>query len=214
MSFETWWSRFTKRGPAARQGFDVTKLPMADWHFVDQEASSTFWRDAAGDVISLTPTGLPMPALSNPIELQQSSREFSEGQRAGLVEVTVREGIQGSCLTFIYKRLEHLAFKFCGVAQAPGRTGSWLWMVVCNEHGTTGIREAIVTARMIKSGRLTVDSYRTSWARDPYEPAYDGVEASTLRYLSDDVEYDVEFPDHPLTKSRRELDRLIRIQLP
>jgi len=187
---------------------------MADWHLVRQEARSAFWRDAAGDVISLTRTSFPLPSLSDPVGLQRSCRRFSEDQRSGLVDVAVRDGTRGPCLTYVYKRLEIPAFTFFGIVSAPAPAGSWMWMVIARERGTTGVREAVVTARLFNSGHLTLESYKSSWARDPYEPEYAGVDRSTLRYLSDAVEYDAEFPDHPLTKTRRELARLVAIQLP
>lgn len=76
------------------------------------------------------------------------------------------------------------------------------------------LREPIVAERLLKAGRLTVQSYESSRARDPYEPNYEGVDRGTLRYVSDDVEYDAEFPEHPLTKTRRELARLVAIRIP
>jgi hypothetical protein len=81
-------------------------------------------------------------------------------------------------------------------------------------NGGSRLREPIVAERLLKAGKLTVQSYESSWARDPYEPKYRGVDRSTLRYLSDGVEYDAEFPEHPLMKTRRELARLVAIRIP
>ena len=80
--------------------------------------------------------------------------------------------------------------------------------IVAGEHGTTGVREAIVTATLVEQGKLTLEEYRRSWAQDPYEPAYAGVDPSVLRSVSDDKVYDEQFPDHPLTKVRRVLSML------
>ena len=71
-----------------------------------------------------------------------------------------------------------------------------------------------MTGWLAEAGELTIDSYESSWARDPYEPEYAGVDGSTLRYLSDAVEYDAEFANHPLTETRQELTRLVAIRLP
>ena len=46
---------------------------------------------------------------------------------------------------------------------------------------------------MLGDGTLTMESYEASWAKDPYDPNYSGVERSTLRYMSDGPEYDAEF---------------------
>src|SRR4051812_44138286 len=119
MALRTWWSRLTLRGSTADLGFEAKELPMADWHLVRQEADSASWRDVAGDFISLTRTSVPVPSLSDPVRLQQSCRRFSEDQRSGLVDVAVRDGAQGRCLAYVYKRLEMPAFKFVGIVRAP-----------------------------------------------------------------------------------------------
>jgi hypothetical protein len=84
---------------------------------------------------------------------------------------------------------------------------------VAGEHGTTGIREAVITAGLMEEGKLTVESYKASWAQDPYDSTYCGVDRSTLRYMSDDETYDPQFPQHPLSKVRRELHRLARVEI-
>ena len=50
--------------------------------------------------------------------------------------------------------------------------------------------------------------YEQSWAADPYDPAYRGVDRTVLRFMSDDPLYDEQFPEHPLSKLRRLLPRL------
>jgi hypothetical protein len=65
----------------------------------------------------------------------------------------------------------------------------------------------------MSEGELTLEGYESSWAQDPYDPTYCGVDRSTLRYLSDDEMYDAKFPDHPLSKVRRELNRLLTVSL-
>lgn len=197
-----------------RLGFDAKQLPLRDWQFVAQEADTARWTDAVGDVITLTRSPDSVPRLSDRASLEQSCRRVSEGEHAGLVEVEVRDVAQGSSLAFVYKRREGSGFTFFGVALVTAPMGSLIWRVECRERGMTGIRESIVTAKLFEAGRLTLDTYVTSWARDPYAPDYAGVDRETLRYLSDDAEYDAAFPNHPLTKTRRQLDRLLALHLP
>jgi hypothetical protein len=210
----TWWSPFGPRAEKVDLDFEAERLPMVNWYLVSREVGSAYWRDEVGDVISLTRNSTPVPSLSDDVGLQRYCRRISESQRSGLVEIAVRQGAQGRCLTYVYKRLDTAAFTFFGVVATPGAKGSWTWMVVAKERGTTGVREAIVTAELFEAGKLTLESYASSWASDPYEPKYKGVDRKTLRYVSDDVEYDVGFPDHPLTKTRREVERLVAIRLP
>jgi hypothetical protein len=69
--------------------------------------------------------------------------------------------------------------------------------VVAGETGTTGIREAVVTAHLMQEGRMTIETYKSSWACDPYDPAYRAPSNVPLRFISDDVVYDRMFRGHP-----------------
>jgi hypothetical protein len=108
-------------------------------------------------------------------------------------------------VTLIYKRLEKPAYIFTGMLIIPNQEASQVWTVVAGERGVTGMREAIVTKELMDAGKLTIESYQSSWARDPYEPEYSSVHRSALRFVSDDEGYDERFPQHPLSKARRVL---------
>ncbi len=60
-----------------------------------------------------------------------------------------------------------------------------------------------MTGNLIKAGKLNLDDYERCWSQDPYEPAYQGVDRTVLRFVSDDKSYDDQFPWHPLSKVRR-----------
>ena len=87
-------------------------------------------------------------------------------------------------------------------------TGMLFLAVVAGEHETTGVREAVVTAELMASGELTPESYPHSWAQDPYDSTYRGVDRSLLRFMSDHERFDERFPQHPLSKARRVLAAL------
>jgi hypothetical protein len=108
----------------------------------------------------------------------------------------------GATVGLIYKRLEKPAYVFTGMLLVPRRQGSQVWTVVAGEHGTTGVREAPITFELLNAGELTMKDYEHSWAQDPYDPTYCGVDHSVLRFISDDERYDVRFPEHPLSKVR------------
>lgn len=188
---------------------------MNDWGFVKQESAAAFWRDPSGDVISLNlfPADEALPSLTDTQGLRAYCRRVATSQSSGLVEVTSAVGAEGPCVVYIYKRLRIPAFTFFGVIATPVPCGTWVWMIVAYERGTTGVREALVTSRLVNSGQLSLHSYEGSWAQDPYDPSFRDVDRGTLRYISDAIEYDPDFPDHPLSKVRRELPRLLTIQL-
>jgi hypothetical protein len=160
------------------------------------------WRDSQGDVLILgVLTGLP--ETHDEGALRQWCRAFAASHDAGLIEVGADSGSVGTTVSLIYKRLQRPAYVFTGMLVVPGRDGPLVWTIVCGEHGTTGVREAVVTAELFGAGRLTLEGYQNSWAQDPYDAAYQGVDRSVLRFVSDDERYDARFPNHPLSKVRR-----------
>ena len=188
---------------------------MPGWKVVERRERMTVWQDVDGDALGLTRDGtFGLPQLSEENVVRAHCRAIAEAARSGLVEAAVVSGADGPAVMFVYKRLDMMAFVFTGMlVVAPTSMRSSMWTLVARERGTTGVREAVISAELISQRKLDLESYRTSWARDPYDPTYDGVDRSTLRYLSDDENYDPRFPHHPLSKVRRVLRKLLAVKL-
>ena len=134
------------------------------------------------------------------------ARSIAHGSGGGLIEATIGECPFGQTATLIYKRLIKPRYVYTGMLLiARPLDPDLVWTVVSGEIGTTGMREAVITAELMKAGRLTLAEYQRSWARDPYEPEYAeyaNVDRSVLKFMSDDEQYDQRFPSHPLSKVR------------
>ena len=150
---------------------------------------------------------------ASPILLTRSASKrglvpVAEGGEGGLIELRLDRGALGNTVAFIYKRLQRPAYVFTGMLVVLAAQSRYVWTVVSGERGMTGVREAVITAELLKAGTLTIESYRRSWAKDPYDVSYSGVDRSVLRFISDDEQYDARFPEHPLSKVRRILASL------
>jgi hypothetical protein len=193
----------------------MVRMDLPGWTEEPPRDEMRVWRDARGQVLSFADAAgsFDLPELSDVIGLQHWCRSLAEGASAGLIEVRVADGALGPTVAFIYKRLQFPAYTYTGMLLVPGP--EHLWTVVSGERGMTGTREAVVTARLMAAGTLTIDDYRRSWAQDPYEAGYSGVDRSVLRFMSDDACYDEEFPDHPLSWIRTilaELPAAVRLE--
>jgi hypothetical protein len=182
---------------------------------VERRQQMTNWQDADGDVLSLVrDVTCGFPDLSDENGVRRHCRDQAQSMGSGLVQADVVEGADGPSVQLIAKRLFKLAFVFTGkLVVTPASKTSSVWTVVAVERGITGVREAVITDQMFNEGKLTLKSYQASWAQDPYDPRYAGVDRSILRYLSDDECYDCQFPLHPLSKVRRELRKLLTVKL-
>lgn len=205
-----WWRVLfgRHRSGSPRVGAVRLDLPM---FVVEESAHSRSWRDADGDVVTLEVLdGVnAVPTTSDAVQAQ--FRSMAEKKEGGLVQAELLEWRSTRVAEGIYKVRRGHGFAFTGILMMPVRQSSLIWAVATQERGTTGMREAIVTAQMFKEGSLTVESYEQSWADDPYDPEYRArgrVDAATLRYLSDDVLFDAQFPSHPLAKVRNLLQTI------
>jgi len=215
MSF---WKRIRHlwTGDVLPEEYLAVNLSLQEWVEQTPERDLRIWVDPSGDVLSLgMPSAVPdLPNFSDKPALRQWSRSFAESQAAGLIEVNAGNSSLGKFASLIYKKLRIHAYVFTGMLFAP--EVNHIWTVVAGEHGTTGVREAVVTAELFAAGKLTIQDYQQSWACDPYDPSYSGVDKRTLRFISDDECYDERFPDHPLSKVRQVLGDLpnsVRIDL-
>jgi hypothetical protein len=202
------WLKRLWRGsdrPVLPDRLRLVHLTMQGWNEEAPSGGLRVWHDPQGDVLSLAiPDGsLDLPALSAETALQQWSRALAEHRSGGLIQVRVSAGALGAAVGLIYKRLEKPAYIFTGMLLIPSQ--SHVWTMVARERGTTGVREAVVTSELMNAGKLTIEDYSRSWAGDPYDPSYRGVDRSVLRFISDDECYDERFPGHPLSKIRRAL---------
>ncbi len=185
---------------------------LLGWKEDNSTADLRIWRDADGAVLSLAVdvavTFDVHKDLSDETEVRRYARGLAESRSGGLIEAHARCTKVGPTAFWIYKRLEVPAYIYTGMLMACAHELPFLWTVVDGEGQTTGIREAVVTAGLLRSGKLTPANYEQCWAHDPYDPAYRGVDRRVLRGISDDACYDAQFPEHPLSKVRRVLAAL------
>jgi hypothetical protein len=182
---------------------------MDGWKDDEPSDGLRVWRNPEGDVLSFASSAyLETPPLRDLTRVRYWCRDLAESASAGLIEVNVSESVLGPTLCMIYKKLKMPAYSFTGMLFVPIHDVPHVWTVVSGERGTTGVREAIITAELMESGKLSIDEYQRSWAQDPYEPEYTGVDRSVLRFVSDDPCYDNRFPNHPLTTVRKVLAAL------
>lgn len=207
----SWWKQLWRgvEAPSSAERLHAVLLTMQEWSEEVHRGDLRLWRGPHGSVLSLAvPDEFALPELSEESALRQWCRDLAESRAAGLIEVRRVGTPLGAAARLIYKRFEKPAYIFTGMLLIPRPEASQVWTVVAGECGTTGVREAVVTRELLNAGKLTIQDYERSWAQDPYDPSYRGVDRSVLRFVSDDECYDECFPEHPLSRVRRVLSIL------
>lgn len=211
----SWWRRLLpKQRTSSTPPNDLVGgvlMTIPGWHEDARQDKMRTWHHPDGAVLSLAAASrAAIPPLSRLDLLRNAFRRLAEGGRAGLVQADVLQSPYGPAAQMIYKRRQGMGFIFTGMLFLPAGAQWLVCTVVAAEVGTTGIREAVVTAQLLQAGTLTVASYEESWAQDPYDAHYRSSAGSPLRYLSDDASFDAQFPEHPLSIVRRTFNGLLK----
>ena len=198
--------------PASGSGLDRVEFDTAGWHLEKSTPASKLWSRGDGDVLGLDVLrgnadlliGTDVPSA------RRILRGLAAGNKGSVVyaDLVQRAGMQMGAL--IYKREQLPAYAYTGILIVRGSPDHFQFTVASIERGTTGVRDALVTARLMEQGRL--DPTKTDstgrikgWFFDPYDSTFD---SKTINSLADAEEYDSLVPSHPLTKVRRTLRSL------
>ena len=210
MPVTRWWSRLW-RNPARsspRAPIRAIRLTLPGWTESAPDQDSRTWRDSDGDLLGLDVSPrIDYPFESDEMAQRRWCRELAESRGGGLIEMRGTASGVGASARLIYKRMQvkTTGYAYTGMFITAVESDFFVWTIVAGERGTSGLREAIVTASLMQSGKLTLQDYERCWAQDPYEPGYHGVDRIVLRFMSDDETYDQQFPWHPLSKVRHML---------
>jgi len=212
---------FRKRSIEGEEpSIDSIRFDTSAWELRERTETKMFWVNKGGDALSFVfvQEQNDLPALSDIGGLRDYARETatSDGKVGGIVSAEVVE-MQGlPAFKFIYK-YEHLpAYGYTGMVIFPFGRFCYVVAISSIERGITGARDAYVTAQLAESGKLEIEEFEEpassgsigrikGWFRDPYEPEYKGY---ILRSIADDEKYDSLFPEHPLSKVRKSLERI------
>ncbi|MFC9244697.1 hypothetical protein ACFT7S_11895 [Streptomyces sp. NPDC057136] len=168
---------------------------------VDNDA----WMNDDGDVLSLHFFGLP-PDLAAGLDdgptLRSTLTHYTAQAGGGLIEAAVKKLGDLPALRQILKLPLPGAPSgqvFIGSFTVPRATCSTVVKIQAPERGMTGMREAVVLAK------VGPDRY---FRPHPYAP---DVQGGLPFHAGDHAQWDAEFPDHPLSRVRRTLDALAEV---
>ncbi len=187
--------------------FDASRF-----HSQGERDGARVWHTPAGDGIGVFYFSLK-PDIEADVrsleKIRQAARSRVTAAGAAIIEVetTTIDGCLALRQIIKVPQQPH-GMAYVGSLLLPFRDFSFVIKVQCQEHGTTGMRDAIILNEALGDRRVTVDPDRKElegWMRDPYDPA---LRRGFHWNLSEAREYDVRFPNHPLSRLRPVLTHL------
>ena len=170
------------------------------------------WCTDAGDFIGLHFFPLRPDIGADPTDIRELRRFYSKTTTAaGGALIDLETLTIDNCLAvrgIIKVPQQPSGMTYLGSITLPFQTFSFVVKIQAEERGTTGVRDTLVLEEALADGRVSIDldaQDLRGWAGDPYDPSLcDGLR----RNLSEHVEYDARFPDHPLSRVRQILSQL------
>jgi len=186
----------------------------SDWIETMDSPTRIEWvsADKAAD-LSLDVTQSYWP-VDNDQEMVRSCRALAERNGGGLISAERAQLGPVSGTKLIYKRhLRPRGYVYTGMLIVPTRGFLFVIVMVSGETGMTGVRDALVTGKLAREGKLEFEFFESpqadhssgrikGWFQDPFDPMYKG---PVLRTIADDEQYDSLCPNDPLSKVRRSL---------
>lgn len=172
------------------------------------------WYTASDDLISLHYFPLPpnIPAdLESLEDVRWAYRQLTADSGSAIIEVET-PAVDGcvAVRTIIKVPQQPDGMTYLGSLTLPFRDLSYVIKIQCEEWGTTGLRDSEVLGEMLATGEVTLDleageERLIGWAHDPYDAS---IVSRFACNRSEAPEYDVRFPEHPLSRLRPTLNHI------
>jgi hypothetical protein len=181
-------------------------LPLEEeWELKDNDESNKVWYNNSGDKLSLNFFSKKPDLLEEITDihsLRNMYRNMITQANGAIVEID-KEYINS---LLVLKTIFKFAQDPSGLAYLasytiPRKSFSFVLKLQCHEHGITGMRESVILDEAIAKGLVEVAT-KKGWFFDPYDPDF---QAPLLSNIADKEEYDVRFPNHPLSRVRKYL---------
>jgi hypothetical protein len=181
--------------------------PLA-WRLIRQSPGEQQWHLPGGDSASLTlyeqAPDLPAP-LGDVDAMRAFYREIVHQDGGGIVSADVVRLGDHDVVKLVLKfrdTPQSRAIRSIGSIAFLFADCSFVFRVEGVEKGMLGLRESAAFTDFRRSLGRTVAVPMAEWARSPYDPE---LQSPLPRNKSDDEHWDEQFPDHPLSRVRRNL---------
>jgi hypothetical protein len=172
------------------------------------------WYTAAGDGIGLYHFPIPPDIPANLESLQDVRLAYRKltadsGEAIIEVETPIVDGC-AAVRTIIKVPQQPHGMTYLGSVTLPFRNFSYVIKVQCEELGITGLRDSEILGEMLVTGEVRLDIEEgkgrlLGWMQDPYDAS---IESRFARNRAEAPEYDVRFPEHPLSRLRPTLNHI------
>jgi ABC-type multidrug transport system fused ATPase/permease subunit len=173
---------------------------------------SKFWVNKDGDILGLyySASAIDSPEISSSVDdIRNFYRKKAASMNGAIIEVDKEQiGPSGAIKAIIKVPQENAGVSYLGYLIIPVQGSYYFFKMTCKEEGTTGLRESNIMDQLERDGQIKIsnDGSVKGWSQDPYDASN---KSALMRNLSEDEQYDKDFPRHPLSRLRACLKQII-----
>ncbi|WP_196891463.1 hypothetical protein [Aureivirga marina] len=148
-----------------------------------------------------------IPTINDVQELRNFYREQIIEANGGIIEVEIVDLKGFKAIKTIFKfPMEPSGIMYLGSYTIPFKRYSFVIKIQANEAGITGMRDATIMNNLLAENKTSNDEFiPKNWLNDPYDK---NCKKGTMMNLSEDQKYDSDFPNHPLSLTRKMLKKI------
>ncbi|WP_442265972.1 hypothetical protein ACSIGC_17035 [Tenacibaculum sp. ZS6-P6] len=142
-----------------------------------------------------------LPTINNIDFLRKFYREMLKNSQGGIIEVDVVDLSGFKAVKTIMKFPQNPGMAYLSSYTIPFKDYSFVIKIQAPEVGVSGVRDSVIFNKLLAKGEVNfVDEGIENWFYDPYDATItDGIRMNK----SEQEIYDEEFPEHPLSVSRK-----------
>ncbi len=193
-----------------RISINSVSIPDFGWEKIREDKSVIQWINPEENVIiSLNFFELPpdIPTMKDIEVLRNFYRQLISNVNGGLIEVEFSTKDKLSFVKTIFKLpQEPSGMGYIASLTLPFKNCSFVFKIQAVEMGITGLREAVIAEKLLLENVISIDeSGYSNWFTDPYDKNF---KSRILMNKAEQIVYDNDFPDHPLTQARQLLNQI------
>lgn len=198
--------------PATTNSVNINSItiPTFGWNIIEKNDGEIVWvNPEQSALISIYFFNIPpdLPTIKYVDALRDFHRSVANSG-GGIIEVSTFNLKNFPSVKTIFKFPQpEKGMSYLASVTIPFENCSFVIKTQAVEVGTTGMRDSLILSKFFESGEVTFgDDGLKNWFEDPYDPTF---KEGTPMNKSEKEEYDIEFPEHPLTKVRSMINQAI-----
>ncbi|WP_299713377.1 hypothetical protein [uncultured Tenacibaculum sp.] len=191
-------------------------IPTFDWVEKEKNANLLEWSSKdRTKILSVNFFNIPpdLPTIQNVHILRKMYGEMLRNNNGGIVSLDIVELSGFKAVKIIMKFPQNPGMAYLSSYTIPFRDYSFVVKIQASESGVSGMRDTVIFNKLLANGEVkVVDKNIENWFYDPYDATIsDGIRMNK----SEEEKYDEEFPEHPLSISRklfRQIEKEIKFE--